>query len=94
MPTLPARRQADRAKRKDMATRLSLSDRPLPSAEAGDEYRTKALELINANLNATLEYAWRLANVKSPAEFVELSTKHACGHFKFIMTLPLGLMRF
>ena len=28
------------------------------------------------------------------AEFVELSTKHACGHFKRIMTLPLGLMRF
>ena len=67
---------------------------PAAYAEAIDEYRTKALELINANLNASLEYAWRLANVKSPAEFVELSTKHACGHFKFIMTLPLRLMRF
>ena len=67
---------------------------PLPYAEATDEYRTKALELINANMNATLKYAWRLARVKSPAEFVELSTKHACGHFKRIMTLPLGLMRF
>ncbi len=67
---------------------------PLPSAEAADEYRTKALELINANMNATLEYAWRLARVRSPAEFVELSTKHACGQFKFIMTLPLRLTRF
>ena len=67
---------------------------PAAYAEAIDEYRTKALELINANLNASLEYAWRLANVKSPAEFVELSTKHACGQFKFIMTLPLRLTRF
>jgi hypothetical protein len=68
---------------------------PTASAEAIDihEYRTKALELINANLNANLEYAWRLASVRSPAEFVELSTDHARGHFKLIMTLRLHLAR-
>jgi Phasin protein len=63
------------------------------SAEAIDEYRTRALELINANLNANLEYAWRLASVRSPAEFIELSTNHACGHFKLVMTLGLHLAR-
>ena len=66
---------------------------PAAYAEAIDEYRTKALELINANLNASLEYAWRLASVKSPAEFVELSTNYACGHFNLIMTLRLHLAR-
>ncbi len=66
---------------------------PAAYAEAIDEYRTKALELINANLNASLEYAWRLASVKSPAEFVEFSTNYACGHFNLIMTLRLHLAR-
>ena len=65
---------------------------PAAYAEAMDEYRSRALELINANLNASLEYAWRLAGVKSPAEFVELSANHACGHFKLIMTLRLHLV--
>jgi hypothetical protein len=65
---------------------------PAGYAEAMDEYRSRALELINANLNASLEYAWRLAGVKSPAEFVELSANHACGHFKLIMTLRLHLV--
>ncbi len=56
-------------------------ERPLAaSAEAIDEYRTKALELMNANLNAALEYAWRLASVRSPAEFVELSTTRPRAH--------------
>ena len=43
------------------------------------------VELINANVNATLEYARRLANVRSPAEFIELSTNHARKHFELIM---------
>jgi Phasin protein len=66
---------------------------PAACAKAMDEYRTKALELINANLNTSLEYAWRLASAKSPAEFVELSTNYACGHFELIMTLRLHLAR-
>jgi len=41
------------------------------------EYRVKAFELMTANINATLEYAQSLVNVKTPTEFVELSTSHA-----------------
>ena len=55
-------------------------------AEAIEGYHAKAVKLINANVNATIDYAWRLAEVRSPAEFIALSTKHACRHFELIMT--------
>ncbi len=41
------------------------------------EFCAKAFELMAANVTATLEYAKRLSDVKSPAEFVELSASHA-----------------
>jgi hypothetical protein len=46
-------------------------------AKVAGEYRAKAFELMTANISATLEYAQRLVNVKTPTEFVELSTSHA-----------------
>lgn len=68
---------------------------PLPAApeDAQDfsadhrakDFRDKACELINANLNASLEYARLLANARSPVELVELSTKHARDHFELIV---------
>jgi Phasin protein len=55
-------------------------ERQLPApAEAIEQYRAKAIELMNANVNATLDYARRLAEVRSPAEFVAVSARHACG---------------
>jgi Phasin protein len=41
------------------------------------EFCAKAFELMAANVTATLEYAKRLSEVKSPSEFVELSASHA-----------------
>jgi hypothetical protein len=58
------------------------------------DYRAKAVELINANVNATLDYAQRLGNVTSAAEFIELSTNHAYKHFELIMTHAAALMAF
>jgi hypothetical protein len=55
-------------------------------AEAMEGYHAKAVNLMNANVNATVYYARRLAEVRSPAEFMALSTKHACRHFELIMT--------
>src|SRR5208282_732185 len=49
------------------------------------EYRVKAFELMTANINATLEYAQRLVNVKTPTEFIELSTSHARKHSELIL---------
>jgi hypothetical protein len=67
-------------------------ERQLPTpAKAAEEYRAKAFELMTANVNATLEYAQRLANVKSPAEFIELSTSHARKHCELIMTHTAAL---
>jgi Phasin protein len=62
-------------------------ERQLPAqAEAIEGYHAKAVELINANVNVTLDYVWRLAEVRSPAEFIALSTKQACRLFELIMT--------
>ena len=60
-------------------------------ARAAEEYRAKAFELMTANVNATLEYAQRLANVRSPAEFIELSTNHARKQCELIMTHTAAL---
>lgn len=67
-------------------------ERPPPSpASTAEDYRAKAFELMSANVNATLEYARLLASVKSPAEFVELTTNHARKHFELIMTHAAAL---
>jgi hypothetical protein len=55
------------------------------AAKVADEYRAKAFELMTANVNTALEYAQRLVNVKTPTEFVTLSTSHACKQFELIM---------
>jgi hypothetical protein len=60
-------------------------------ARVAEEYRAKAFELMTANVNATLEYAQRLANVRSPAEFIELSTNHARKQCELIMTHTAAL---
>ena len=67
-------------------------ERPAPTlADAAEDYRAKAFELMTANVNATLEYAGLLASVKSPAEFIELATNHARKHFELIMTHATAL---
>jgi len=63
-------------------------------AKVADEYPAKAFELMSANMSTTLEYAQRLVNVKTPTEFVELSTNHARKQFELILkqTAELGLI--
>jgi hypothetical protein len=48
-----------------------------PAAKVADEYACRAFELMIANINATLECTRRLAQVKTPTEFVELSASEA-----------------
>jgi hypothetical protein len=45
-------------------------------AKVAAEYPASVFELMMANVSTTLEYAQRLANVKTPTEFVELSINH------------------
>jgi hypothetical protein len=41
------------------------------------DYSNKVAEYKQANTNATFDFAQRISGVKSPSEFVELSTEHA-----------------
>ena len=64
------------------------------AAKAAEEYRLRMFQFMKANLNATLDYAQRLATVKSPTEFIELSTNHARQQFETItaQTTELGTL--
>ena len=65
---------------------------PLPApVKVVKQYRAKAVELMTANVNATLEYAQQLANVRSLPEFIQLSTNHARKHFGLMMTQTAAL---
>jgi phasin len=41
------------------------------------DYNNKVLEFTHANTKAAFDFAQRISGVKSPSEFVELSTEHA-----------------
>ena len=60
-------------------------------AEAGQEYRAKAFELMIANVKANLEYANKLGALRTPFEFIELSTTYARKQFELIMSQTAAL---
>ena len=84
IPTEVASRAADEA-HKDNSGKSPHESVPI-AAKAAEDYRAKAFELMKANVNATLEFGQRLAKAKSPAEFVELSTNHACKQLGMILS--------
>jgi phasin len=49
------------------------------------DYSAKVLEFTNANINAAVEQATKLANVKSPMEFFALSNDYAKRQFEILM---------
>jgi hypothetical protein len=61
------------------------------TAEAAQEYHAKAFELMTANLKANLEYATKVKKVRTPFEFIELSTIHARKQFELIMSHTTAL---
>jgi len=63
-------------------------------AEAGQEYRAKAFELMIANVKANLEYANKLRKLRTPFEFIELSAIHARKQFELIMSQAAALGTF
>jgi hypothetical protein len=73
-------------------------DTPIPEPQLSEDrdtaiandYRAKAVVLINANVNATLDYAQQLGRVRSAAEFIELSTSHAHRHLQTIIKHAAG----
>ena len=83
---------ADQTPEPEKYSGVAEPERQLPTAaEAIDQYQSKALELLNANVNATLDYARRLADVRSPVEFIAVSTRHACRLFE-LHTTAIGVL--
>ena len=46
------------------------------------DYNRKVIEIAATNAHAALDYAYELLGVKSPSEFIELSTAHARKQFE------------
>jgi phasin len=49
----------------------------LAAVKGVQDYNNKLIEFTHANTKAAFDFAQRMSGVKSPAEFVELSTEHA-----------------
>ena len=47
------------------------------AAKGSTDYNLKVLEIARTNISSAFDYARELLGVKSPAEFVDLSTAHA-----------------
>ena len=58
-----------------------LKDTYATAAKGATEYNLKIMEIARTNTNAAFEHAQQLLRVKSPLEFVELSTAHARKQF-------------
>ena len=61
------------------------------AAKATRDYRAKAFELMTANVKAYLEYAKKLRKLRTPFEFIELSTDHARKQFELVMSQTAAL---
>ena len=54
----------------------------MTAAKGTADYNLKVMEIARANANAASNYAYQLLGVKSPSEFIELSTAHARKQFE------------
>jgi phasin len=59
-----------------------LKDAYTTAAKGATDYNLKVIEIARANTNTAVDNAFELLGVKSLAEFVELSTKHAHKQFE------------
>jgi len=66
----------------------------LTAVGAAAEYRAEAFELMKANVEATLAYARELVGMRTPAEFVELSSTHARKQCELILKQTGALKSF
>jgi hypothetical protein len=79
---------------RELSTSLSVGLGDIPTmALAAEDYRTKAFDLMKTNINATMEFAQRLATARSPGEFVELTTSHARSQMETAFTQTSELVQ-
>jgi len=83
---------ADQPREQEIESGTLQQDRQLlATAEAARDYRAKAFELMTANVKANLEYAKKLRKLRTPFEFIELSTNHARKQFELVMSQTAAL---
>ena len=52
------------------------------AVKGAQDYNTKVIEFAQANTEATLDFVQKLSGVKSPSDFIELSTDHSRKQFE------------
>ena len=52
------------------------------AVKGAQDYNAKVMEFANANTEATFAFAQKLSGVKSPSDFIELSTDHSRKQFE------------
>jgi phasin len=52
--------------------------------KGAQDYHNKVLEFTQANTKAAMDFVQRLSGVKSPSEFMELSTEHSREQFEVL----------
>ena len=75
----------------DQPRELQQDRQLLAAAKATRDYRAKAFELMTANVKANFEYAKKLRKLRTPFEFIELSTDHARKQFELVMSQTAAL---
>jgi phasin len=65
-------------KRTPLRPKRPISSKPVvrPGFKGAQDYNNKFMEFAHANTNAAFDFAQKLLGVKSPSEFMELSTEH------------------
>jgi hypothetical protein len=83
---------ADQPREQEMESTTLQQDRQLlATAAATRDYRAKVFELMTANVKANLEYALKLRRLRTPFDFIELSTTHARKQFELVMSQTAAL---
>jgi phasin len=52
------------------------------AVKGAQDYNTKVIEFVQTNTKATVDFVQKLSGVKSPSEFIELSTDHSRTQFE------------
>ena len=63
------------------------------AAKGATDYNLKVMEIARTNTNSAFDYAYKLMGVKSPSEFIELSTAHAHKQFEAMNRADQGAHR-
>ena len=80
MPRTPTRRRRSPARKQPTCSKTPM--RPLPKAPT--DYNLKLIEIARTNTRAAFDYADELLGVKSPSEFIELSTAQMRKQFDIV----------